>query len=268
MTDAECVAFLRWALPRLGMRWAGFRRVRRQVCSRVSRRLRHLGLEDLDAYRALLERRPEEWQALDALCRIPISRFFRDRGVWEALAREVLPRLASGRDRLRAWSLGCASGEEPYSLAILWQTALASRFPGVTLEVLATDAEAHLLERARRGVYRASSLKELTPTLREAAFEPEDDAFRLRPTMRGGVSFRCQDVRHTRPEGRFELVLCRNVAFTYFDAATQREVLAALAEHTASVGALVIGAHETLPSGPHPFEAWIARLGIYRRSPE
>jgi chemotaxis protein methyltransferase CheR len=78
-TDAECVDFLQWALPRLGLRWQGFRKVRRQVCRRVARRIAELGLADADAYRLYLERNPQEWDALAELCRVTISRFWRDR---------------------------------------------------------------------------------------------------------------------------------------------------------------------------------------------
>jgi chemotaxis protein methyltransferase CheR len=75
------VALLRWALPRLHLRWPGFRRVRRRVCRRIGRRVRELGLAETAPYRARLEADPREWGRLDALCRISISRFFRDRSV-------------------------------------------------------------------------------------------------------------------------------------------------------------------------------------------
>ncbi len=123
MTNDECVAFLQWCLPRLGMRWAGFRKVRKTVCKRVARRLHTLGLPDADAYRRYLVGHEAEWPRLDAMCRIPISRFWRDRGVFDLLADEVFPALATaaaarGDNCLRVWSAGCASGEEPYSVRL------------------------------------------------------------------------------------------------------------------------------------------------------
>jgi chemotaxis protein methyltransferase CheR len=111
MTDPELVAFLQWALPRLSLRWAGFRKVRGQVRKRIHRRLRELGLPDLAAYRAHLEREPDEWAQLAAMCRITISRFWRDRGVFDWLTGR-LPELAT-TGRLRAWSAGCAGGRAP-----------------------------------------------------------------------------------------------------------------------------------------------------------
>jgi chemotaxis protein methyltransferase CheR len=167
--DTQCVAFLQWALPRLGMRWAGFRKVRGQVCKRLGRRLAELGLRDLDSYRALLERDPDEWAALDALTHITISRFYRDQGVFAMLGAEVLPALAA-TGRMRVWSAGCASGEEAYTLAIMWELRLAEHFPAVRLRVLATDVDETMLARARRGCYPAGSLRELPDAWKKTAF--------------------------------------------------------------------------------------------------
>ena len=85
MNDRECIGFLQWALPKMRMRWSGFRKVRGQVCKRVSRRMAVLALPDATAYRAYLEVTPDEWITLATLCRVTISRFYRDRGVFDHL---------------------------------------------------------------------------------------------------------------------------------------------------------------------------------------
>ena len=87
MKDTDCIAFLQWALPRLDLHWPGYRKVRRQVCRRIARRVTDLQLQDLAAYRQRLEADPAEWQALDDCCYITISRFFRDGRVFEALGQ-------------------------------------------------------------------------------------------------------------------------------------------------------------------------------------
>ena len=92
---------------------------------------------------------------LDGLCQISVSRFFRDRGVFAFLGAEVLPELAERAlareaSRLSVWSAGCGSGEEPYSLAILWQLGLQARYPELGCEILATDANAAMIRRASR----------------------------------------------------------------------------------------------------------------------
>jgi chemotaxis protein methyltransferase CheR len=268
--DRQCVTFLQWALPHLGMRWAGFRKVRRQVCKRLGRRLTELGLSDLDAYRALLDRDPEEWARLEVLTHITISRFHRDRGTFAFLEAEVLPALADGQrvGALRAWSAGCASGEEAYTLAIMWELGLAERFPTVTLRILATDVEETMLARARRGCYGASSLRELPERWRTAAFVSRGREFCLRDGFRECVTFARHDVLRAPPPGQgFDLVLCRNLAFTYFDDAGQRVAAAHLGRALRTGGALVLGRHETLPAGVGGFSRWSPHEGVYRREP-
>jgi chemotaxis protein methyltransferase CheR len=270
MNDPEGVAFLQWCLPRLGLRWPGFRKVRRRVYKRIDRRIGGLGLPNVSAYRGYLERHPEEWTFLDTLCRIPISRFYRDRAVFESLGREVLPELAqiataAGDRELSAWSLGCASGEEPYTLAIVWHERCAARVPGLRLRIVATDVDEEALARAARGCYRPGSLKELPADLLARAFVPSGPELCVKPPYRSGMVFLEQDVRTAAPPERFHLVLCRNVAFTYFDDARQRATLRAIEERLVPGGALVLGSTESLPAGAEGFERWSPGIPVYRR---
>lgn len=263
MGDAECVAFLQWALPRLRLRWAGFRKVRRQVCRRIERRRRELELPDLEAYGRYLEGDRDEWLVLDRLCRVTISRFYRDRGVFAFLEHEVLPELASGGRGLELWSAGCASGEEPYTLALIWELALRPRFPAVGMRILATDADPALLARAAAARYLASSLKDLPGAFGHGFFR-EDSEYRLRPEVTHHVRLVEHDVRDAPPPGRFDAVLCRNLAFTYFDEKLQREIAARLVHVLRPGGALVIGSHESLQDQAG-LASWSEVHGVYRR---
>ena len=187
MRDSDCVDFLRWALPRLGLRWAGYARVRGQVCKRLGRRLAALGLADLAAYRRRLDAEPGEWAALDGLCRVTVSRFYRDRATFAALGRQVLPGLAEGalargESALCCWSAGCASGEEPYTLVILWSLEIERRYPGLAMEIVATDAGPAVLARARAGRYARGSLRELPAPWLAAAFEENAGKYAPRAT--------------------------------------------------------------------------------------
>ena len=261
MSDAQCVELLRWALPRLGLRFEGFRRVRRRVCRRIARRISALGLADAAAYRRVLETRVEEWAVLDALCRIPISRFYRDSGVFDGLRRAVLPVLAeAARARpdfcLRVWSAGCASGEEPYTLAACLELEVAPRHPGLAFAIVASDIDALLLERARAARYSWSSAKDVPPSWREALFESFDGALAVRERFRLGVEFRLDDLRRRAPDGLFDLVLCRNTVFTYFAPSVQGEVLSRIAARLRRGGALVLGRHELLPDDAAGFVPW------------
>jgi chemotaxis protein methyltransferase CheR len=281
VTDESCVTFLQWALPRMGMRWKGFRKVRRQVCRRIRRRMTELGLPGFGEYRAYLEDSPGEWRRLAPLCRVTISRFSRDRGVWRLLADEVLPELAGSLPSgapFRAWSAGCASGEEPFTLAILWRMELEPHFPGHPLEVVATDVDPTVLQRARAARYPAPSLKDLASHRVNAAFtrvegpaggEGKGTVHRLRDEYRRGVSFLRQDLLREMPEGPFQLIFCRNLAFTYLDTPLQRRVLEGLLERLVPGGALVLGSHEALPDrdSPWPLAPWIRGEPLYRLEP-
>jgi len=266
--DAECVAFLRWCLPQLGLRWEGFRKVRGTVCKRVRRRLRELDLPDIAAYHRHLEAVSREWPVLDGLCRIPISRLYRDRGVFDCLAKEVLPacarNAAAERRPLRCWSAGCASGEEAVTLRLLWDLRLAADFAGTALEIIATDVDPVLLGRAARGCYSAGALKDVPADLR-VAFAPIGDEWCLKPAHLGSIDYRCEDMRAAWPAGLFDLVLCRNLAFTYFDFALQRRVLSQIALRLRPGGVLVLGRHEALPA-PHDFVPWRPGANIFRRT--
>jgi chemotaxis protein methyltransferase CheR len=271
MKDEQCVRFLQWALPQMHMRWWGFRKVRRQVCKRLSRRMQHLSIGSVEDYQDYLQEHADEWEQLDSLCRITISRFNRDRAVFSTLAQDVLPLLAhTARERgdhaLRIWSAGCGSGEEPYTLTILWYFELQSRFSGMPISVVATDSDPNLIERAHRARYAIGSLKELPENRRVLAFSQEGGRYRLEPRHRSAVRFLEQDIRQVQPEGRFDLVLCRNLVFTYFDEALQRHLLNRIAARTVAGGALVLGIHEQLPANAQDFSAWFEKLRIYRKS--
>jgi len=254
LTDRQCVDFLQWALPQLGLRWTGFRKVRGQVHKRIVRRLRELELTHISEYRRYLAEYPAEWTDLDARLRISISRFYRDREVFDHLRHTVLPELARmasqrGEQRLKVWSAGCASGEEPYSVALIWINQVQADFPDLPCQVLATDADETMLQRAERASYPASSLKQLPADWRRNAFVCSNGEHELASQFRGLVQFRQADIRVDQPAESFSLILCRNLVFTYFDEPLQRQVLARLSERLVPGGYLVIGKHESLPRG-------------------
>ena len=270
VSDADCVAFLQWALPRVQMRWRGFRRIRKQVCKRLSRRLRELGLESLSDYRLHLEARPSEWAVLGYLCRITISRFYRDRAVFDSLRDPALPALgrgilARGDTALRCWSAGCASGEEPYSLRLAWDLDALRHVPGVELLVVATDIDGHLLERARIACYPPGSLRELPPQWITAAFAQADDSLCVRTEFRTGIEFVRGDICSEMPSGPFDLVLCRNLVFTYFEQEVQVRLLERMLHRLVAGGLLVLGGHEALPEGAWPLDRPYGALPIHRR---
>lgn len=227
MTADELLA---WALPQRGLRWRGFRRNRRQVFRRLRARMDALGLATCEDYRAYLAEHPAEWTELDRLCRVTISRFARDRAMWDAL----LPRLPGS---FRTWSAGCGAGEEPYTLAIARPEA----------DILATDLDEVQLARAEAGVYPTSSLRELPAAWRAAAFTEDGDTAELGAAYRARVRFVRHDLRAAPPAGPFALLLCRNLAYSYFAPEEQAAVTARFRTVLEPSGLLVVGRDEVLP---------------------
>ena len=271
MKDDNCISFLQEVLPRLRLRWPGFRKVRRQVCKRVQRRIAGLGLRDVQAYRAWLDTHADEWRVLDTFCQITISRFYRDRRVFQFLETDVIPPVVQRIQRdeeqaLTVWSVGCGSGEEPYTLALLWAFSLAPIFPAIKLKILASDANVDMIDRTREACYSGTSLKDLPGRWREAAFSKNDNRFCLRDRYRKDIEIQHHDIRRgVVPNGPFHLVLCRNLVFTYFNEKLQCETGRDLSSSVREGGALVIGAHEQLPACMTGFELWGSCRGIYRK---
>ncbi len=271
MKDVEGVQFLQWCLPRLRLRWPGYRKVRRQVYKRIQRRLETLRLSTVADYRRYLESHPEEWTVLDSLCWISISRFYRDKAVFEFLEQEVLPSLArqslaEDESVLRCWSIGSAGGEEPYSLSLLWKLKLHAQFLTVRLVILATDIDEQAIARARRGYYSSGCLKDLPEEWRTQGFDRTAEEFQIKPEYREPVTFLVQDIREAVPTETFHLILCRYLPFTYFDASLQDKTLRCLVGMMRTGGALVIGKGETLPPGEFGLIPWSEEEGVYRRA--
>lgn len=267
MKDIDCIRFLQWALPRMGMRWAGFRKVRRQVSKKIDRRMKELDISDVSVYQFYLGKNPEEWIHLDAMCRITISRFYRDKVVFDHL-EELLFEIAenarySGEHFIKCWSAGCASGEEPYTLALLWADRLKPHFPKVELHVTATDSDPVMIKRGEAGCYGPGSMKDLPQDLVSSGFDRVGGVNRIKSRIKERVTFFVQDIRETMPEGPFHLILCRNLAFTYFEDALQRRVLGRIKDRLLPGGALVLGIHESLPKGTTGFAEYEKHSGIF-----
>ena len=262
MTDLE--TFLAEALPLFGLSPTALRR--RNIRRRVMNRMESHGIHDFRAYLSLLRRDPSEREELRPLLTVTISRFFRNRRVFETLSRHVLPPLAAKGRPVRAWSAGCASGEEAFTLRILWEELPG---PKPSLFLLATDMDENCLARAREGRYPESSLREIPRSMAERYFHKEEGGYRLREVVVRSAEFQKHDLLRDPPPGVFDLVLCRNTAFTYFDAPRRITVAEAIASVLSPGGILVIGRTEKLP--PPQAAEWFTpafpRDNIHRRLP-
>lgn len=261
MSDRQCVAFLQWSLPQLRYQWQGFRKVRRQICKRLKRRIEELGLPDISEYRDYLSQDQREWTHLDSLLYISISRFYRDRETFDLLRKHILPLLAlratEESRNVKCWSAGCCSGEEAYTIQMIWLLEVVPRLRSpLRLHVVASDMTPSLLERARKGVYEEGSLRDVPQKLLESAFVKTKHGYEIKGNFRKDIAFVEQDIRHQCPEGQFDLIFCCNMAFTYFDEALQRETAGAIIEKLVPEGFLVVGIHESIPQGVTHLRSW------------
>lgn len=250
----------------------------------LSRRAAAGLFSDPEAYVVWLERLPEqhpEWAALVAGLTVGETYFFRDPGVFTALARHVLPALiaerrAVGSLRLRVWSAGCATGEEPYSIAIILDRLLPDRRDW-SVTILGSDINAEALARAAHGVYRDWALRATDPGIRRRYFEQRDDVVELDPEIRRMVSFAPLNLRRDAlPDplpntDAMDVILCRNVLI-YFTPEAQRATAAALGRALAPEGWIVPSPAEAsadiwAPLSPVNFpEAILFRRGSARPS--
>ena len=239
MARAECSELLMWALPQVGLRFEGYKKVQRQVCRRLDEQRQALGLSSTAAYRDYLEAHPDEWASFRRLARVTVSRFYRDTELWDGL-RAILPELGTS---IRAWSAGCASGEEVWTLRLI--ARLDDTAPDIA--VVATDIEDEMLFRAQAARYEAGTLRWLPEGWRDQAFHRSADALRLHNDWRDGVEFLQQDLMETTPDGPFAVILCRNLAFTYFDDVNQAMVAERIQSRLQEGGVLMLGKGERLP---------------------
>lgn len=242
----DCVEFLQWALPRLHREWKGYRRVRKQVCKRIKRRLRALGLDGYQSYVRYLENHDEEWSILDSFCEITISRFFRDKEMYDYLIHTAIPDLLKNKDGpLRCWSIGSARGEEPYSLAIIYRHYFMSETE--PFEIIASEINDRMIARAKAGLYRPGSLKDLPEQDKKIAFVETGGMMRLKQEYKAMTTFIQHDIRRPLNFDPFDLVLCRNTAAIYFDQSEQIKIFGRIHNLMKEKAVLALGSHENLP---------------------
>jgi chemotaxis protein methyltransferase CheR len=216
---------------------------------RIAVRMRARGVHTFDDYSRLLDQDAREYDLLLDALTINVTKFYRNAETWDALVNGYLPDLWRGRNgALRVWSAGCASGEEPYTLAVvLAETARrAGPADGVgRCRVDATDVDRLSLERTLTGEFPEASFSEMPPALVRRYFSA-DPPRRPIDELRRIVHVRRHDLtREPPPSAPYDLVVCRNVLI-YFDRATQERLLSAFVAALAPEGLLVLGKVETL----------------------
>jgi chemotaxis methyl-accepting protein methylase len=239
--------FLKEVASIFGLQWRPFRR--KGVKRKVERRIVEMGLSDFEAYLIRIKKDSGEQNYLSKILTVTISRFFRDRDVFDTIGSLILLTIVrkKGKGDFRIWSIGCANGEEPYSLFLLWKEISERTWPPIHLSILATDIDENLIERAKEGRYKKSSLKEVPEKIIGSHFKIDNGFYVLDQTIRGSVKFENHDIIRDEPFSEMDMVFCRNLAFTYFSKERQIDVLKKIALSLKEKGYLVIGKDESLP---------------------
>ncbi|HVP78798.1 MAG TPA: protein-glutamate O-methyltransferase CheR [Thermodesulfobacteriota bacterium] len=239
--------FIKEAAPSLNLQWRRFKRG--GIKRKVEHRIADLRLPTFEDYLVKVKKDPEEKSRLSQILTVTITRFFRDRKVFDILESSIIPTVAQnkGEGDLKIWSIGCANGEEPYSLSMLWKEKFEKDLPGIRLTLIATDINENLLVRAREGRYKESALKEIPEGIIQRFFKKDGRSYILDPSVRESVEFKKHDIIHEDPFSGMDIIFCRNLAFTYFSKECQVDVLKKIASSLRKNGYLVIGGDESLP---------------------
>jgi chemotaxis methyl-accepting protein methylase/uncharacterized protein with PIN domain len=237
-------AFLRRLFGEHDRAWSGYRKKRRSLRSKFLSRMGELGLATLDEYTDHVKSHPQEKGRLNEILSITVSRFFRDREEWTRLTKRFGDLGQGGK--VRAWSLGCASGEEPFTLRILWEEWCETARNQCSLEIYASDVSSVCLRRARAGLYPEGAVHSIPEALRQKYFQPRPGSlFELDSRIRASVEFaRLDFLEDPWPEGPFDLVMCRNVVFMYLEGETRQRIGLKIVECLRAGGILMVGSDE------------------------
>ena len=236
---------------------------------RVLKRIYALGLGEYGDYLDYLEVHPEEYEILFNTILINVTAFFRDAGTWEFLQHEALPQLLERRGNggpIRVWSAGCASGEEAYSLAMLFAEALGPEVYRERVKIYATDIDEEALARARQASYDAKEVEGVPPALLAKYFDDTGGNFVFRQELRRNVIFGRHNLMQDAPISRVDLLSCRNTLM-YFNAETQARILTRFHFALNDGGILLLGRAETLLSQASAFEPIDLRRRISAKLP-
>ncbi|HOP39977.1 MAG TPA: protein-glutamate O-methyltransferase CheR [Geobacteraceae bacterium] len=259
--------FLQKACPLFNLEWRKFRR--RSARHRIERRMKELGFDDYGSYLGHLMTDRQEAEGFADLMRVTVSRFFRNRACWFEIVEKVLPGLIAGKASesvFRVWSVGCCGGEEPYTMAMIWLQYLQPRFPDRTIDIFATDIDFPSLERARMGQYDYASLREVPPEIIAAWFRLKNGRWLVDKRTRNLVRFQNHNLMEDPPPTGTDLVICRNLPFTYYRGDRLLAAALRLFEALRPEGALMIGKSETIDLPvKHLFEPWPGVVGVFRK---
>lgn len=237
---------------------------------RIERRKGIHQIERIQSYVRFLQENPIETELLFKELLIGVTSFFRDTAVWEKLKSTVLPQLIEQLPHgsvLRAWVTGCSTGEEAYSLAILFKEVLEKTrdFKNVTLQIFASDLEKESIDIARKGVFLKNIVNDVSPERLDRFFTREGDGYRVNNAIREMIVFAVQNVIKDPPYTRLDFLSCRNMMI-YMEPELQKKLISLFKYSLNPGGILVLGSAETLGLNSEGFNDIDNRLKLFERT--
>lgn len=248
-----------------GIDFSGYKQP--SLIRRLASRMRVAGVGDCVDYLAYLDEHPLEYTTLFDSILINVTGFFRDEVAWGYIRETLLPKLLaikSADEPVRVWSAGCASGEEVYTLAMLFAEAVGMEAFCHRVKIYATDVDEEALSQARQGAYNDEDLESIPATLRTRYFETAGSRHVFRPDLRRAIVFGRQDVLRDAPISRVDLLVCRNTLM-YFDSEAQGRILARFRMALVEAGYLFLGKAELIPAYTHVFHPVNLKHHIFQR---
>lgn len=240
---------------------------RSTLIRRIERRMSAYQIENISDYVRFLMQNQSEVKALFKEILIYVTRFFRDPEAFDALKVNVLPSLFEDRTPsilLRVWVVGCSTGEEAYSLAMVLQEYIDEYRPEANFQMFATDLDEDSIHIARGGVYSKSIAEDVPGSYIKRFFSSEHDSFRVRREIREKIVFAVQDVIKDPPFTKVDLISCRNLLI-YMDSELQARVIPVFQYSLNPGGMLFLGTSETVPGNSEYFSVIDRKWKIFRR---
>jgi two-component system CheB/CheR fusion protein len=240
---------------------------RSTLTRRIRKRMQDAHVGSYIDYRDRLETDADEYNILFNTILINVTGFFRDPEVWTFLQREVMPELVATLDptgEIRVWSAGCSSGEEAYTLAMVFAETLGLDECVERVKIYGTDIDEEALRDARAGLYPAKALEGVPPQLRDKYFEPSGGQFAVRQDLRKRMIFGRHDITSDAPISRLHMLVCRNTLM-YFNVEAQSQIVDRFHFALRDEGFLFLGKAEMLLTAGDRFETYSIRQRIFRR---
>ena len=237
---------------------------------RIERRMGVHKIDKILSYVRFLQENPKEVDILFKELLIGVTNFFRDPPTWELLEKTILPSLLKNKQEgevLRAWVAGCSTGEEAYSLAIVFKEAIekVNPYAGISLQIFATDLDKEAVESARKGVFAENISADVSPKRLSRFFVKTEEGYRINTEIREMVVFAKHNIILHPPFTKIDIITCRNLLI-YMDAELQKKLLGLFYYSLNDEGYMVLGSAETPGTQSHFFISVDARLKIYKRN--